>query len=139
MGTSCLTYVFKERRPIVCIYRHCDGSPEVHGEDLKLILSGVPIVNGLLVGDENRLMFNDMEELAALLVYRLKDQNLRGNIYLVPPSWPPEDYGQDYVWVVLGKVGECATVYFVRTVSDGEWLYWIGPHKTPPKWLSCLG
>jgi len=127
MGTKCLTYVFDEEcKPIVCVLRRFDGYPEGHGEDLKLILSGIPIVDGLPLGKKNRLLFNGMEELAALLVYRLKDQNPRGNVYLVPPVWPPEDYGQDYIWVVLGRVGECATVYYTHACNI-KWHHWFGP------------
>ncbi len=139
MGTRCLTYVFdEEHRPIVCVFRRFDGHPEGHGEDLKSILMGIPIVDGLPLREKNRLMFNGMGELAALLVYWLKDQNLHGNVYLVPPVCPPEDYGQEYIWVVLGKVGECVTVYYTCTLSDDEWVYWFGPCKTPPNWLDSI-
>lgn len=136
MGTKCLTYVFDEkRRPIVCVSRQFDGDPSSHGEDLKSILLGIPIENGIPVGSENRLMFNGMEELAAILVRRLMDECPRGDIDLVPPVWPPEDHGQEYVWVVLGRVGEYATVYYTH-VCNGKWVYWFGLHTVPPKWLN---
>ncbi|RLI40746.1 hypothetical protein DRO59_08600 [Candidatus Bathyarchaeota archaeon] len=139
MGTRSLTYVFGEEcKPIVCVYRQFDGYPSGHGEDLKSILSGIPVVNGIPVKSENRL-FNGMEELAAVLVQRLKEECPRGNIYLIPPVWPPEERGQDFVWVVTGKVGECASVYYYCTSLDDKWHHWFGPradwerHKAVPK------
>jgi len=136
MGTRCLTYVLDEEcKPIVCVYRQLDGCPSVHGEDLKSILLRIPIVGGLPIRNKNRLMFNGMEELAALLVWGLKDRYSHGNIYLVPPIWPPEDHGQDYIWMVTGKVGECATVYYSCVCDDGGWHHWFGP-QADPFWCS---
>jgi len=138
MGTRCLTYVFDEEcNPIVCVYRQFDGYPEGHGEDLKSILLGIPIVNGIPAESRNRLLFNGMSELAVLLVYGLKDQYPRGNIYLVPPTWPPEDHGQDYIWVVTGEVGESATVYYTCVYDDDEWHHWFGP-RVDPSWCNKL-
>ena len=119
MGTRCLTYVFDEKyKPIVCIYRQFDGYPEGHGEDLRRILEGVPIVNGIPL-NSNRRLFNGMEELAATLVQKLKEENPQGNIYLVPPVWPPENYWQKYEWCAFGKNGRVPTVYYRNTCDSG--------------------
>jgi len=132
MGTRSLTYVFGEfGRPIVCIYRHYDGYPDVHGEDLREMLEGNQIVNGLSLG-ENRPVFNGMEELAAVLVQQLKSKYIWGNIYLVPPEWPPPDLGQAYDWfVVLGSEGSEPAVFF-RTAWEGKIHRFFGSAEDPP-------
>ena len=139
MGTRCLTYVFDEKyKPIVCIYRQFDGYPEGHGEDLKRILEGIPITNGIpsrvLLGKSDERLFSGMEELAAVLVQKLKEKDPHGNIYLVPPVWPPEDHWQEYEWCIFGKVGRTPTVYY-RAACDSGWVHWFGP---PINILECL-
>ncbi|RLI43055.1 hypothetical protein DRO59_02285 [Candidatus Bathyarchaeota archaeon] len=132
----------EEHRPIVCVYRQFDGYPDGHGEDLKSILLGIPIVNGISVESRNQLLFNGMYELAALLVRGLKDRYPRGNIYLVPPAWPPEDHGQDYIWVVTGRwvsVQRFITLVYMTTMSGIVGLVHARPHPVAEQFVMIGG
>ena len=108
------------------MYRQFDGYPDIHGEELKGILAGVPIGNGIPSG-EYRSMLNGMNELAAVLVRELKARHDIGGIYLVPPEWPPVNHWQEYEWFVFGAVGDSeASVYYRRT-GEPVLRYWFGP------------
>ena len=125
MSTRSVTRVMDNGTELVCIYRQCDGYPSGMGADLKRILKGYRIVNGISGNDGNcakckepRYMHrgrqaktgeqshrfvpcrvaNGMGCMAASLVKALKDGV--GNIYLYAAG--VKDAGQRYeytLWV----------------------------------------
>ena len=133
MSTRSVTRVMDNGTELVCIYRQCDGDPSGMGADLKRILKGYRIVNGISGNDGNcdkckepRYMHrgrqaktgeqshrfvpcriaNGMGCMAASLVKGLKDGV--GNIYLYAAG--VKDAGQEYeytLWVEddLGQIG----------------------------------
>jgi len=132
MGTRSLTYVFDGFEPVVCIYRQFDGYPEIHGKELKEILEGIPIVDGVPpIGAEQ--LFNGVDDMAATLVARLREMHPRdGNIRLIEPVYPPRDVFQEYEWYVFGQVGQTPTVYYRNILDDTDpygkgWVHWFGP------------
>jgi hypothetical protein len=67
MSTRSLTVVLDEEGDdVMVLYRHWDGYPDAHGQELKKFLFGRKIVNGIGANDKNN--FNGMECLAASLV-----------------------------------------------------------------------
>ena len=148
MGTRCMTYVFEEgpaQEPIVCLYRQMDGYPEVHGQELKDILAGWRFVNGIgggliKVSKDGRLrrrvpFFNGAGEMAAILVRELKARNDVGNVYLMPPVWPPPDVLQDFEYYVVGEEGERSPTVWYRCCYEEEHVLrrLFGPRGDPPE------
>jgi len=88
MGTRSMTYVLNERdQCIAAIYRQFDGYPEGMGYDLYNILYGRTLCNGFRSPEDWQDRSNGMEDLAAFMVNRLKQDSLIGNVYLyAPPS-----------------------------------------------------
>lgn len=112
MGTRSLTYVFDDDGvPVVCIYRQFDGYPEEGGHGAELV--------GLLSGELSS-GFNGVDELAALLVTKLKEKHWNGNIYLAPPSWPPTDAFQEYEYFVALSFPDGQPMACYRRVYDSE-------------------
>lgn len=46
MSTRCLTRVFEGDTEILCLYRHCDGYPDGHGQELIDFAATKRVVNG---------------------------------------------------------------------------------------------
>ena len=87
MGTHSLTYVVNSNNQVLCaIYGQFDGYPGDmgRGRDLYNFLAGRKLCNG--IGAEVwQNTSNGLDDLAALLVWYLKDGSRIGNIYLCPP------------------------------------------------------
>ena len=99
MGTRSLTVIEKDGEEICTIYRQYDGYESAHGKDLKSFLKNKSILNGLPIGKEIS-GFNGMEDLAACLIWKLKDKlgegdNKNGSIYLLSPK--ERGWGEQYI------------------------------------------
>ena len=119
MSTRCLTILKNEdNRDIAVVYRHSDGYPEGHGEELVEFLRGRPIVNGIGVKDAEKQSFNGMDDLAATVVAYLKTKHPGvGAIYLHPAG--TRGMGAAYTYTVTGQAGdEQATVAVTQTIGD---------------------
>lgn len=98
MSTRSLTIVKDEDgRNLVTMYRHCDGYPEGHGQDLKDFMTGFRIVNGISSRDTGPKVANGMGCFAAQLIHHFKDGI--GQIYLQPS---PKEY-EEYLYVISGQ------------------------------------
>ena len=85
MGTPCHTILYDNDGKEICVlYRHFDGYPRIHGEQLKNFLKGKRIVDGINTNDNKDEIFNGMDCLAASLVAHFKKEV--GNFYLKPPK-----------------------------------------------------
>jgi hypothetical protein len=100
MGTRCLT-VIKDSRELCVMYRPFDGYVDGHGYKLAGFLSGFSIVNGLNVGQGEKVA-NGAPCLAAQVVSHFKSE--AGGFYLYPSG--TRDCGEDYLYVVTAEVGK---------------------------------
>lgn len=128
MGTRSLTLFknTKDSEEIAVIYRQMDGYPESHGKELKDILCGMTIVNGILL-DEDRKIANGMNCLAAQVIAALKVDV--GNIYLYPVG--TRDAGEEYIYTIypekvdefgrgIGRVMlDCFDIYENKSIFSG--------------------
>lgn len=84
MGTRSITVVKDENgNKIIEMYNQYDGYPEGFGKELKNFINSGKLVNGLPIGNKERL-FNGIACFAAQLVAEFKDG--AGNIYLHSPT-----------------------------------------------------
>jgi len=105
MGTRSLTRVietYKENgkevaQKLVTMYRQFDGYPSGHGMELAEFLASGKVVNGISVGDTERV-FNGVGCLAAQMISHFKGDSA-GGFYICPNS--TKDAGQDYEYHVL--------------------------------------
>lgn len=110
MGTNCCTVVKDHGEPLVFLWRHYDGYPEGHGEELKEFLAGFKIVNGIPMGYKGKLA-NGMDCLAAQMVSHFKTGP--GGFYLTSPCTPKDVY---YFYEVYKK----GKSIFIKTYADGK-------------------
>jgi|GEM_PF-5880824 len=125
MSTRALVYVigygYEHAVIYAVIYKHWDG--DALGAELKELLAPLTIVNGLTFKDitaqEPISRVNGPDELAARLVWALKQRHPVGDVYMAPCSWPPQDMGQEYVYLVLAPYGEgrVSVFYYPRLVK----------------------
>lgn len=117
MGTRSLT-VFQETdgTEIAVMYRHFDGYPTGHGDELARFLAGFKIVAGLGTGDKAPVA-NGIACLAAQVVAHFKTEP--GGFYLHAAG--TRDIGEEYVYTVSGKPGEGVTMRCEN--GDGKKLY----------------
>jgi hypothetical protein len=109
MGTRALTVIKEEDGTEICvIYRQMDGYPEGHGAELKDILKGVIMVNGITCGTKANdiIQANGMPCLTATIIKGLKKGV--GGIYIYPAG--TRDCGEDYIYTVTGKTGQAPTI-----------------------------
>lgn len=125
MGTRSLTHVLddKSEAVLVTIYRQFDGYPSGHGADLKEILSGKRLINGI-GGETPEEAANGMGDLAAQIVAALKAESPLGGIYLQAPG--SSDHWEEYVYTVSGQqpgIGEKGGVRLKVVIPNGPVLY----------------
>jgi len=100
MGTRSLTEIRtawdKKEKPqtVAIIYRHWDGYPSGHGQDLYNFLNGLKIVNGI-GGDMPKRYANGPGRLASQLIAYLQDEGHDPN--LIPTTDP---CGQEFHYVI---------------------------------------
>lgn len=115
MGTRSVTHVMDEGETIVSMYRHMDGYPSGHGQDLKDFLAGMVVGNGIGVNTPLRYA-NGMGCLAAQMVESFKEG--AGGIYLVKTG---RDAGQDYDYFIslVNGVLHLKIEHHDKTIYDG--------------------
>lgn len=96
MGTRSLTMVREGKARLLAMYRHMDGYPTGHGQELVDFLAGLELVNGL-GGLGQRRVANGMRCLAAQLVAHFKTG--AGGFYLESPSRAKAG-DEDYCYVL---------------------------------------
>ena len=106
MGTRSITKVIEtwndektnklKKQTLVCMYRQMDGYPSGMGVDLAEFLESGKIVNGISLGETQRV-FNGMGCLAAQMVAHFKDG--AGGIYLYPIN--VKDAWQNYEYEII--------------------------------------
>jgi hypothetical protein len=135
MSTRSLTFVidtgYAKPAKLVCMYRHMDGYPAGHGQELFKFLSGGKVINGLGVGNPPKA-WNGVGCLAAALVKHFKEGI--GGVYLQPTN--TVDSGQEYEYRIYGGADDgspnlTVEVKYPRTRKHlfqgtveafGEWL-----------------
>tara|TARA_R100001082_G_C4299568_1_gene131763 strand:+ start:164 stop:622 length:459 start_codon:yes stop_codon:yes gene_type:complete len=117
--------VYKERKPITCMYRQYDGYMSGHGAELAKWLSGYTVVNGIPM-DKSGPIFNGMDCLAAQMFAHFKTE--AGGIYCMHPE--AEDCGEDYLYEIE-KVGKdiLITVYEMGFEDGGTYLLQATPEE----------
>lgn len=110
MGTRCLTRVFDGDKEIACIYRHYDGYPDGHGQELVDMLADKRCVNGYSSGaklpKEQRL--NGPGRVAAFIVAALFADGRDPDI--MPPG--TSDIWEDYEYHV-----KCPTLEAIEALK----------------------
>ena len=97
MGTRSTTTVYQGEEPLLTMYRQYDGYWDGHGKELKELLAGMTIVNGLSGSTEN--LANGMGCLAAQLVAHFKKG--AGSFYIAALNDK-----QSYHYEIHGKPGD---------------------------------
>ena len=106
MGTRSLTRVIEtwkdddgkqKQEMLVTMYRQMDGYPSGHGQDLADFLNSGKVVNGISVGEKQRV-FNGAGCMAAQMISHFKGDSA-GGIYIYPNS--TKDAWQNYEYHVL--------------------------------------
>ena len=102
LGTRSLTLILDEAGHEICVlYRQYDGYPSGHGAELKELLNGFSVVNGLGMGNHNKIA-NGVGCLAAQIVSNFKAEP--GGFYVYPSG--TRDCGEEYIYTVyLEKTG----------------------------------
>ena len=119
MGTRSLTKVYDRNGDIICcLYRQYDGYPDGHGAELKEYCKEMAIVNGISAGFAPKTHSNGMDEFAAKLVTHLKNDNLVGNIYLMPPD--TFDVGEDFIYHIRQDAQNRIKVTYEDVYKGGE-------------------
>ena len=131
MATRSLTYVYDECKPVVCMYRQCDGYPSGHGKELAEFLLSGKMVNGL-GGDEGRV-FNGVECLAAQMVAHFKTEP--GGIYLVVPEHDA-DHDQEYEYHISWSDTRGIVVRVLVRVTDPMGTIWVGTAPDFARWCA---
>ena len=99
MSTRSLTKVNENGKPLVTMYRHCDGYPSGIGAELFEFLDGKVVINGIPM-DPPEKAANGAGDLAAQLVASFKEGNGSplGGVYLLPIN--AGDHGQEYEYII---------------------------------------
>jgi hypothetical protein len=118
MGTRSLVHFHEDGQVIATLYGQWDGYPTGMGADLKEILDGRPVVNGITTDREAARAFNGMGCLTAQVIGGLK-QGI-GSIYVFPAG--ASDCGEEYVYRLIAKD---STVYI--SVETNEGMLFCGP------------
>ena len=121
MGTRCLTFVYKDKQPILNLYRQFDGYPEGHGKELGEFLKGLEITNGISKETKGKRTANGMSCLAAQLVAHFK--NSVGGFYI--HSIESKDCGQEYEYHVYDNSITVIKNCDDKIIYQGNWKNFI--------------
>lgn len=116
MGTRCLTFVYDDSTPVLCLYRQFDGYPAGHGIDLAMFLNSFEAVTNGIYLKETRKTANGMGCLAAQMVAEFKKEV--GQFYLLPTD--TEDAGQEYEYHVY-QDRVVVKGYASKSIFNGSW------------------
>jgi hypothetical protein len=128
MGTRSLTYVYenykneqgnKVEQPIICLYRQYDGYPTGHGAELADYLSGMYVVNGLGIQNDQKVA-NGMGCLAAQLVANFKTE--AGQFYLHAPVLNRDDW-QEYEYHI--QEDRIIVYGYDKEIFEGTWTQYF--------------
>lgn len=124
MGTRSLTIVYDgSNKPIINMYRQCDGYVSGHGLQLAEFLIPFEIVNGIQGNPKLGVVANGMACLSAQLVKHFKDGV--GGIYLYCVD--DRDCWQDYEYHVYKKEIKVKRLNPTKLVGY-DWIF-QGSHK----------
>lgn len=102
MSTRSITHIhaaksLDDKEEIICsFYRHCNGYPEGHGEDLKGWLSGKKLVNGIGGDFIEGMHFNRAGTMAVQLMAHIQDIS---GCEVIPTG--SKDQGEEYTYDVF--------------------------------------
>ncbi len=119
MGTRCLVEIYDGNNNIICtLYRQYDGYPEGMRADIEKILYHAVITNGISSMERRANYFNGMEELATIVVMKLKQSSPCGNVYLFQAGI--RNVGEEYI-------------YLIKLEGDGVVIYCYDGTESPTK------
>ena len=122
--------VYKERKPITCMYRQYDGYMSGHGAELAEWLLRYTLVNGI-PADKSEPMFNGMDCLAAQMFAHFKTE--AGGIYCMHPE--ASDCWEEYLYEISEENKQIhLTVYEIGHESGATEIF----HGTPEELLTKL-
>ena len=105
MGTRSITHIHEnlsDEEEIVCsFYRHWDGDPNGHGQDLKNWLTGKKLINGIGANFEEGRDFNRAGTIAVPLMQHI--QNISG-CEVIPTG--DSGHGEEYTYDIYFRDGE---------------------------------
>ena len=96
MGTRSLTIIQDNGKDLATIYRHWDGYPEAHGQDLKNWFADCEIVNGYTSGQDRSKVINGIGCLAALVCAKLFENGHDPRV-LFPET---REVGEEYIYIL---------------------------------------
>lgn len=108
MSTRCLTRVFEGDEEVACIYRHHDGYPAGHGQELRDFVSELRVVNGYCSAATIPMsrMANGAGRMAAMIVIAFADND-------VSLCLPGATCGEDYEYHV-----KCPTIEMIDALKS---------------------
>ena len=115
MGTRSITHIHQmqsldENEKIVCsFYRHSDGYPEAHGQDLKNWLKDKGLVNGITHGFIEGCEFNRAGTMAVPLMQHI--QEISG-CEVIPTG--ACDYGEEFTYHIYYRHGKFVVHIYYR-------------------------
>lgn len=116
MGTRSTTKIYENGKLILALYKHWDGYLEGWGKELKEFLSSKKFVNGIRLGEEDKV-FNGIGDFALQLVCKFKEGS--GGLYATT-----EDDKQAFNYVIESvydeKGGYTVTLKCLEEPSFGE-------------------
>ena len=122
--------VYKERKPITCMYRQYDGYMSGHGAELAEWLLRYTLVNGI-PADKSEPMFNGMDCLAAQMFAHFKTE--AGGIYCMHPE--ASDCWEEYLYEISEENKQIhLTVYEIGHESGATEIF----HGTPEELLTKI-
>jgi hypothetical protein len=122
MSTRSITIIKDEEDKEICVlYRHGDGYPKGHGQDLVDFLKGKKIVNGITASDSSN--FNGMNCLAAAIIAHFKTEI--GGFYLFPAG--TRDRGEGYIYTISGKVNDKSATITVSNYKGEDLEVLLSP------------
>ena len=128
-----------KKETYVCMYRQMDGYPSGMGSDLAEFLNGGKMVNGISLGESERV-FNGIGCLAAQMVAHFKDGV--GGIYLYPTN--VKNVWQNYEYEIIQhenkevklKVIEVGYMNDKGKYCKGKKTLYFGSPRGFESWLS---
>ena len=105
MGTRSITHIFEMdtlKEKIVCsFFRHFDGYPTTHGQDMADWLKDKGLRNGIGEGFREGFHFNRAGTMAVKLMNHIQDKS---GCEVIPTE--ANDYGEEYIYHILFREGK---------------------------------